>query len=163
MAAARRRISSWERGPGMGVRNSITDMSVPSNRLFAEVDVDLLCFEILLDTPGPQLATEAGLFVAAPGGFDIGRLHVVHLDDAGAEGLDDAESAEDVARPDGGGKAIRRGVVNANCFRLIGERDDCRDRAENVFMGEASGVIHVIENRGLDIIATRLGGRTAAA
>src|ERR1700730_6103189 len=97
-AASRRRARSRERGPGIGVRNSIAGISsVPPNRLFVQVDMNLLGLEIFLDPRGAELTTEAGLLVAAPGGFDESRLHVVHPHDPGAEGRHDPGGFENVA------------------------------------------------------------------
>src|SRR6202047_1009681 len=86
-AASRRRIHFCDLGPGMGVRNWIVGMSVPSDRLFVQIDVDLLCLEIFPDSPRTQLSAKSGLLVPAPGRFDVGRLHVIHPDNSGAESL----------------------------------------------------------------------------
>src|SRR5215470_14374027 len=60
---------------------------VPANRLFVQIDVDLLRFQVLLDAPGAELPSEAGLFIAAPRCFDVCRLHVINPDDAGPQRL----------------------------------------------------------------------------
>src|SRR6185503_19156464 len=59
--------------------------SIPADGLLRQIDVHLLHVEILLDAPLAQLAADAALLVAAPGRLDIGRQHVVHPDDAGAQ------------------------------------------------------------------------------
>src|SRR3979490_440294 len=79
---------------------------IPTDGLFREIDVDLLDVEIFLDAPFAELAADAALFVAAPRRLDIGRLHVVHPDDAGAQLLHGPHRAEDVARPDRSGEAV---------------------------------------------------------
>src|SRR5271157_4449070 len=101
-ACSRRRCNSCERGPGIFVRSRIAAISVPPDRRFVEVDMDELGLEVLLHAPGAELAAEAGLLEAAPGRFNVGRLHVVDPDDAGADLLHGAEGFEDVARPHGG-------------------------------------------------------------
>src|SRR5580765_3479294 len=64
-ASVRRHIHSWERGPGTEVRRRIVDILIPPDRLFVQIDVNLLGLEIFLDAPWPKLATEAGLFIPA--------------------------------------------------------------------------------------------------
>src|ERR1700733_5897444 len=84
-AALRRRIRSCDFGPGIGVRRLIVGMSVPSDRLFVQIDMHLLRLEIFLDAPGPELAAEPGLLVAAPRSLDIRWLHVIHPHNSGAQ------------------------------------------------------------------------------
>src|SRR2546423_5435645 len=107
--SARRRISSCERGPGIGVRSRMVGISVvPADGLLVEVDVDLLGLEILLNAPWPKLAAEAGLLIAAPRRLHVGGLHVVHPDDARAQGFDSPHGFEDIARPNRCSQAVRR-------------------------------------------------------
>src|SRR5271169_5799174 len=101
-ACSRRPCNSCERGPGTSVRKRIAPISVPSYGLFVEINVDLLGFEIFLDAPWAEFATEAGLLEASPGRFNVGGLHVVDPDDPGANFLYCAERLEDVACPDCG-------------------------------------------------------------
>src|SRR5437764_13342194 len=79
---------------------SLRASSIPADRLFRKIDVDLFDVEVFLDAPFPELAADAALLVAAPRRLDVGRLHVVHPDDAGAQVLDHPHRAEDVAGPD---------------------------------------------------------------
>src|ERR1700716_1376607 len=88
---------------GSGVPSS---SSVPADWGFVQVDVDLLGLQILFDAPRTQFAAEAGLFVSAPGGFDVRWLHVIHPDDSGAQGFHGAYSFENVAGPDGGCESV---------------------------------------------------------
>src|SRR5580704_645275 len=150
-ADLRRRASSRDLGPGIAVRNWIVGMSVPSDWRFVEIDVDLFRFEIFLDAPGAELAAKAGLFVTAPGGFDVSRLHVIDPDDSGAKCLHHAKSFEDVARPNGGGEAVGSGIGNADGIGFVFEGDNRGDGAEDFFLGDASGIVHVVENCGLDV------------
>src|SRR5215831_15766805 len=98
--------------------------SIPADWLFRQIDVDLLDVEILLDAPLPELATDAALFVAAPRCLDVGRLHVIDPDDAGAQVLDGPHRAEDVARPHRGGEAEIGVVRDAQRVLLVVEGDD---------------------------------------
>src|SRR5690242_7065740 len=91
-------------------------MSVPGDGGFVEVDEDLLGLEVFLHTPGAKLAAETGLFVAAPGRFDVSRLHVIDPENAGPERLHNAKRFVNVASPDGGSEAVRRVVGAANGF-----------------------------------------------
>src|SRR5208282_1543326 len=128
-------------------------MLIPAYGCFVEIDEDLFRFEIFFEAPGTEFAAEAGLFVAAPRGFDVGRLHVIDPDDAGAERFYDAKGFIDVARPDGGCKSVWRVVGDANRVGFAVEGNHRRDRTKDFFAGDARGVIHVVENRGLDVIA----------
>src|SRR5262245_23670429 len=51
--------------------------SVPADRRFVQVDVDLLDLQVLVRAPRAELAADARHLVAAPGRLDVGRLHVV--------------------------------------------------------------------------------------
>src|SRR5580704_10679330 len=96
---------------GIGVSTSQVFLgsyfSVPADRCFVQVDVNLFGFEIFFNAPRAELASESGLFVASPGSLDISRLHMVNPDDSGTQGLHRTESLEDVTGPDGGGQAVR--------------------------------------------------------
>src|SRR6266851_5449038 len=87
-ASVRRRIHSWERGPGTEVRRRIADMSIPPDRLLVQIDVNLFGLEIFFDAPRPELTAEAGLFIPAPGSFHIGGLHVIDPHHPRAQRLD---------------------------------------------------------------------------
>src|SRR5580658_10041694 len=82
--------------------------SIPADRRLVQVDVHLLGFEIFLNAPRSKLAAETRLLVASPRRFHVGRLHVVHPNDSGAQSLHRAHSLEYVASPDGRRQAIRR-------------------------------------------------------
>ena len=60
----------------------------------------------------------AALFVAAPGRFDVARLHGVHPNNAGAEVLDDVEAFKNIAGPDRGGQAVGRVIGDLERVRL---------------------------------------------
>src|SRR5215472_4391048 len=159
----RRRISSCDFGPGTGVRNWIVGISVPSDGLFVEIDVNLLRFQIFLDAPGPELTAKARLLVASPGSLYVSGLHVIHPDNAGAERLDDAESLENIARPVSRGEPIGSSVGDANRFGFVGEGNDGSYGAENFFLRDAGGIVHIVENCGFYVVAAGDRGRAAAA
>src|SRR5215467_6463026 len=180
MAASRRAMRARDLGPGTSVRSWMVFIGsslliavrlrrrtlqklVPGDGGFVEIDEDLFGFEILFETPGAEFAAKAGLLVAAPGRFDVSRLHVIDSDDARAERLHDAVGFVNIARPDGGSEAVRRVVGNANGFGFAVEGNDGSDRAKDFFPGDAGGVLHVVENCWLDVIALAelLGAATA--
>src|SRR5262245_25659800 len=106
--------------------------SIPTDWLLREIDVDLLHIEILVDAPLAELAAESRLLVAAPRRLDVGRLHVVDPHDAGAQALDHPQRAEDVARPDRRRQAEVGVVRDPQRVLLAVERDDRRDRTEDL-------------------------------
>src|SRR6266481_2317878 len=112
---------------------------VPADRGLVEIDQHLFDFEIFFEAPGTELATEAGLFVATPWRLDVRWLHVIDPDDSGAKRFDDAEGFVNVAGPDGG------------------------DGAEDFFTRNARVVIHVVENRWLNVETFAKLLRAAAA
>src|SRR5258706_3354637 len=89
--AATKRISA----PAVSTRPpSLSPASVPADRLLVQVDMHLLDLHVLLGAPGAQLAADAAHLVAAPGGLDVGRLHVVHPHDPRLQALHHAEATE---------------------------------------------------------------------
>src|ERR1700691_2514568 len=74
-------------------------MSVPSDRLFVQIDVDLLGLEIFLDAPWPQFPAESGLFVTTPRRLDVSWLHVIYPNNSRAQSFYHAKRLEDIARP----------------------------------------------------------------
>src|SRR5271170_683747 len=126
--------------------------SIPANRLFVEVDVDLLRFEILLNSPRSKFAAHAGLLVSAPRSFHAGGLHMVYPDDACAQRFDNAKCLVNVARPHGCGQSIMRVVGDANGFGFTLEGNDRGDRTEDLFACDACVVVDVIEDRRLDVV-----------
>src|SRR6266404_2023678 len=136
---------------------------IPADRGLVEIDEHLFDFEIFFEAPGTELATEAGLFVATPWRLDVRWLHVIDPDDSGAKRFDDAEGFVNVAGPDGGGEAIGRVVGDANGVRFTFEGNHGGDRAENFLAGDARVVIHVVENRWLNVETFAKLLRAAAA
>src|ERR687883_527493 len=114
---------------------------IPADRRFTQVDVHLLDVQIFLDAPLAELAADAALLVAAPRRLDVGRLHVVHPHDPGAQILDDPHRAKDVARPHGRGEPVVRVVRNPQRLGFIVERDDAGNRTEDLLAGDARRVV----------------------
>src|SRR6185503_20847161 len=127
--------------PSRQFTNSPIVPSVPVDWLFRHIDVDLFDVEIFLDAPLAELAAASALLVAAPRRFDVGRLHMIHPDDAGAQLLDGAHGPEDIPRPDRGGQAIEGVVRDAQRIRLVVERDDRGDRTEDLLAGDPGRVV----------------------
>src|SRR5580704_462283 len=152
-AACLRRNHSCDRGPGIGVRNCMVGISVPSDRLFIQIDVHLFGLQIFFDAPGPQLSPKPRLLVPAPRSFDVGRLHVIHPNDAGAESLHHSKGLKNVARPHGRGQTVWRGICNPQRFGFICKRDDCGHRTKDLFLRDARGIIHIVKDCGLNIVA----------
>src|ERR1700683_630290 len=95
---------AWARRSILAQDDIVSEIaSVPADRLFIQIDVDLFGFEIFFDAPGASFAAKAGLLVAAPRGFYVGWWHVIHPDNACAQGFYGAHGFEDVACPDRGG------------------------------------------------------------
>src|SRR5438309_225135 len=136
---------------------------VPADRGLVEIDEHLFGFEVFLEAPGTEFASKARLLVAAPGGFDVGWLHVIDPDDAGTQGLDDTKGFVNVAGPDGGGEAVGRVVGDANGVRFTFEGNHGGNGAENFFTRNARVVIHVVENRWLNVETFAKLLRAAAA
>src|SRR6516225_8597663 len=137
--------------------------SVPADWSFIEINEDLLSLEIFLKTPWPEFTAEAGLFVATPRRFDVGGLHVIHPDDACAHGFYNAESFEDIARPDCTGQPIGRVVGDLDGVGLVFKGDDGGDRTKDFFTSDTCGVIHLIEDGGFNVVAFAKSRGAAAA
>src|SRR6266550_7237424 len=128
-------------------------ISVPSDGLFAQIDVDLLGFQILFDTPRPQFPSEAGLLVASPWCFHVRRLHVIHPHNAGTQRFHYAESLEDVSRPHGCGETIRRIVRDLNGIFLTFKWDHGRNGTEDFFSGNSRTIVDVIKDGRFYVVA----------
>ena len=90
----------------------------------------------------------AALFIAAPRRFDVARLHRVHPDNAGAQTLDHAQAAEDVARPDRGRQTVWCVVGNFESVVFVLERNAGHNRPED-FLACDSSVVVGFEHCGL--------------
>src|SRR5215831_21003228 len=91
--------------------------SVPADRRLVQIDVYLLGLEILLNSPGPQLPSEAGLLESSPGRFHISRLHVVDPNNPRAQGFHRTHGLEDIASPDRRCQPI--GGIIRNLHRIL--------------------------------------------
>src|ERR1700678_130080 len=98
MACNRRAVNARELGPGISVFSRMLAMvSIPSNRRFIQIDVHLLGLEILVNAMDPQFPAKARLLKPSPRSFHASRLHVIHPHHAGADSLNHAHSAIDIA------------------------------------------------------------------
>src|SRR2546429_1562035 len=138
-------------------------ISVPSDGLFVQIDMDLLGFQILFYSPRPQFSSEAGLLVASPWCFHISGLHVIHPYDAGAQRFHSPESFENVSRPHSCGQAVRRIVRNPDRILLIFKRNHSCDGTEDLFSRNSRIIIGVIKDCRFDVVAFRELLRTTAA
>ena len=125
--------------------------------------MDLLCLKILLNTPGAEFAPEPGLFVPTPRSLHVSGLHMIYPHDSGPERFDHAKSFEDVPRPHCRGQPIRRVISDPDRFCLIAKRNDCRDRAKDLFTGDTGTVVDVAENCWLDVAAALEAGWAASS
>src|SRR6266851_961042 len=138
-------------------------MSVPSDWSFVEIYEDLLGFQIFFQAPGTEFAAEAGLFVAAPGRFDVRGLHVIDPHDSSTQRFNDAKRSVNIARPHGSSEAVRSVVGDADRVGFAVKRNHRSDRAEDFFAGDARVVVDIVENRGFDVVALAEFFRPAAA
>src|SRR6202453_320748 len=127
-------------------------MSVPSDRLFVQIDVDLLGLEIFLDAPWPQFPAESGLFVTTPRRLDVSWLHVIYPNNSRAQSFYHAKRLEDIARPNGCGQPVGCRVGDPQRFGFVRKRDDRRYRAKDFLLRDAGGIIHIVKNCGFDVI-----------
>src|SRR5689334_23112819 len=93
----RRSINARLRGPGMAPSSRMTPISIPPDRRFRQVDVDLLGLEVVLQTVRTELASESGLLVPAPGRLVVGRMVGVQPEDAGADLFQDPDAAKHIS------------------------------------------------------------------
>src|ERR1700677_1360964 len=100
MACNRRAVNARELGPGISVFSRMLDMSIPPNRLFVQIDIDLLGLEILVNAMDPQFPSAARLLKHAPWRFPASRLHVFPPHHTSADRLNHPHSAINIARPD---------------------------------------------------------------
>src|SRR5207302_2630842 len=109
--------------------------------------------EIFFQAPGTQFAAKARLLVAAPGSFYVGRLHVIDPHDSSAKRFDNAKGFVNVPGPHSRGEAVRSVVGDANGFAFTVEGNHGSHGAEDFLASDARGVLHIIENGRLDVVA----------
>src|SRR6202453_735104 len=152
MACNRRAVNARELGPGISVFSRMLDMSIPPNRLFVQIDIDLLGLEILVNTMYPQFPAEARLLKPAPRRFHTRRLHVIHPHHTSADGLNHAHGAIDIPRPDSRSQSERSVVGNLQRLALVLEWNHADHRAKYLFPRNPRRVIHVVKDRRLNVI-----------
>src|SRR5580704_4407542 len=142
--------------------SAIPQQLVPANWSLVQIDEYLFGLQIFLESPGPEFAAKAGLFVAAPRSFHIRRLHVIHPDNSSAHGFHDAKCFKNITGPDSARQSVRRVVRDANRVRFIFERNHRSNRAENLFARNTCVVVDVIKNSGFNVVALPESLRAAA-
>src|SRR5262245_26682156 len=91
----------------------------------------------------------AALFVPAPGGLDITRLHGVDPYDTGPQALHYSEAAKYIARPYGGSQAVWRVVGDLQCVVFFFERNASDYGSKNFFARNTRFIVG-FEDGGLD-------------
>src|SRR6202030_4222742 len=117
------------------------------------IDENLFRFQIFFQAPGPQLAAEAGLLVSAPWCLNVSGLHVIDPHDPGAQSLYHAKRFVNVTSPHRGRQTVRRVVRDADGIRLAVKRNHRCYRPEDFFASDARTIVHVEENRRLQVIS----------
>src|SRR5690606_36297694 len=126
---------------------------VPAPRLAACICGDLLGLQIVLEAPAAEFAADAGLLVAAPWRFGVGRLGALDPHDAGPQGGGDALRARLVGRHHGGGEDVAGIVGELRRLLLGGEGAHAYDRPENLLAPGRAVQRHIGEDRRLHIIS----------
>src|ERR1700678_2211016 len=109
------------------------DMSIPSNRCFIQIDINLLGLEILVNAMDPQFPAEARLFKPTPRRFHTRWLHVIDPYHAGADSLNHAHSAIDISGPHSGGQSKRGVVGNLERLALVLKWNHADHRTKDLF------------------------------
>src|ERR1700677_885505 len=167
MACNRRAVNARELGPGISVfsrivisnatlsivippapacRGSAAEGSIPPNRCFIQIYIDLLGLEVLIDAVDPQFPAEARLLKASPWRFHARRLHVIHPHNACADSLNHAHGTIDIARPDGGGQPEGSVVCNFERLAFVVEWNHASHRPEDLFPGNPRRVVHIVKD-----------------
>src|ERR1700679_329230 len=146
MACNRRPVNARELGPGISVLSRMLDMSIPPDRCFIQIDIDLLGLKILVNAVDPQFPAEARLLKAAPWRFHACRLHVIHPHNTGTDGLNHAHGAIDIAPPDRGSQSEGSVVCNLECLEFVVEWNHASHRAEDLFPGNPRRVVDVVKD-----------------
>src|SRR5574337_1566807 len=128
---------SWTIGSAPPVRNVVR----------AERHRDVLRLQEHLVAPGAAFASGAAGLGAAEGLAQVAHVLAVDEAHAGFDGGGDAVRAADVLAPDVAGQAVLHVVGLGDRIRLVVERDQARDRAEDLLLRDAHRVLHVGEDR----------------
>src|ERR1700712_2453025 len=107
----------------------------------------------------------AAVLPAAEGGLDGVGGPGVDEDLPGLDAFADGDGSADVGRPNSGDEAVFGVVGDVHRFVVGVERDDDEDRPEDLFSGDAHGVVHPGVDGGGDVEAVgqgRVGGDGAA-
>ena len=105
-----------------------------------------LRLEVELDRLEPELATEAGLLVAAERNARERRVRHVDPDGAGLDPRGDAMAASGVAGPDAGHEPVLDVVRDPDRVLLVLERDHGHDRAEDLLLRDGHPAVDLREH-----------------
>src|SRR5436309_3327458 len=106
--------------------------TLPASRSPICRHVDVLDLRVTVHSMHAELAAEARLLHAAERRDHAHRAVRVEREHAGVDRPRHAERAGSVAGPDRAGEAVHRLVGNAHSVGFVVERDDRRDRAEDL-------------------------------
>src|SRR5215216_4866033 len=120
--------------------------AVPIERLWIEIDHDILCLGVEVHGVAAQLPAETALLVAAEGRLGRVDRRVVDADIAGLQASRQGVGALDVVRPDRRGQSVDRRVGGLHDLVLGGEGDYRQHRAEDLLLGKVHVLPHPVEN-----------------
>src|SRR5262249_11245757 len=116
-------------------------------------DEDVLELRVVVEREGAELAPDPRLLEAAERRGHAHRGVRVDRDGAGLERTGDPKRTGAVSGPDRPGEPVHGGVADTDRIGLVLERDDRRDRAEDLVTGRAVVVRNRAENRGRKPVA----------
>src|SRR5690606_25332520 len=107
---------------------------IPAPRLLGDIAGDLLGFQIVIEAPLTEFATDSAAFVAAPGGLGERWLRAVDPDYSRAQTSGHALTTRLVLGHDRRGKSEARVVRQRDGFFLVIEGAQAHYRPENLFV-----------------------------
>src|SRR5699024_9331539 len=120
----------------------------PGKWLFAEVDVDRLLAHVRTDALAPLLDSETTVADTGEGGGDAELLVRVDVDRPRDECSGDAVDPSVVAGPDPAGEPVLAVIGLGDEVLLVGEGQDDRHRAEDLFPADRRRVVDAAEGGG---------------
>src|SRR5437588_6364272 len=105
-----------------------------------ETDENILDFRVELKGVHSELAPDAAALVPTKGRFLVDALAAVDTQHACPDAPCHPQGPADVARPDRARQAVWAVVDHRQQLRLVSERNDAQDRAEDLFLGDSHRV-----------------------
>src|SRR3954453_16815664 len=136
-----------------GSGNSCRGLGRPLAFAVLELDADILRFREEVERLEAAFASDAAFFHAAEGDAEVAEEPAVDPDGARVERCGDAMRSREVARPDGGGEAVARGVGEGDRVRFRIEGRDRDDGAEDLFLQDAAVASESGDDGRLDEVA----------